>query len=29
MYPVRYEADYFEQRDRWRTGFRLILAIPW
>lgn len=29
MYPVRYEADYFEQPDRWRTGFRLILAIPW
>lgn len=29
MYPVRYEADYFEQPNRWTTGFRLILAIPW
>jgi hypothetical protein len=29
MYPVRYEADYFEQPNRWRTGFRFILAIPW
>jgi uncharacterized protein DUF4389 len=29
MYPVNYEADYVEERKRWRTGFRLILAIPW
>jgi hypothetical protein len=29
MYPVRYEADYFEQPSRRRTGFRFILAIPW
>ncbi len=29
MYPVRYEADYVEQQNRWITGFRLILAIPW
>jgi Domain of unknown function (DUF4389) len=29
MYPVRYEADYFENPNRWITGFRLILAIPW
>jgi hypothetical protein len=29
MYPVGYEADYFEQPNRWTTGFRLILAIPW
>lgn len=29
MYPVRYEADYAEQRLRVRTGFRFILAIPW
>jgi hypothetical protein len=29
MYPVTYEADYAEQQGRWRTFFRLILAIPW
>jgi hypothetical protein len=29
MYPVRYEADYVEERNRVRTGFRFILAIPW
>jgi len=29
MYPVRYEADFFENPNRWITGFRLILAIPW
>lgn len=29
MYPVRYEADYAERHDRWRTGFRFILIIPW
>jgi uncharacterized protein DUF4389 len=29
MYPVRYEADYVEERNRVRTFFRLILAIPW
>jgi hypothetical protein len=29
MYPVKYEADYAEERKRWRTGFRFILAIPW
>jgi len=29
MYPVKYEADYAEERKRWRTGFRFIVAIPW
>lgn len=29
MYPVGYEADYVEPRNRLRVGFRLILAIPW
>jgi Domain of unknown function (DUF4389) len=29
MYPVSYEADYKEEHNRWTTGFRLILAIPW
>jgi hypothetical protein len=29
VYPVRYEADYVEERDRIRTFFRLILIIPW
>ena len=29
VYPVRYEADYAEQRMRLRTGFRFVLAIPW
>ena len=29
MYPVTYEADYPQQRNRWTTGFRLILVIPW
>jgi uncharacterized protein DUF4389 len=29
MYPVRYEADYVEDRSRVRTFFRLILIIPW
>jgi hypothetical protein len=29
MYPVKYEADYAEDRKRWRTGFRFIVAIPW
>jgi len=29
MYPVRYYADYLERPDRWRTGFRFILIIPW
>ncbi len=29
MYPVKYEAEYVEQQGRWRTFFRLILAIPW
>ena len=29
MYPVGYEADYAEPRNRVRVGFRLILAIPW
>ena len=29
MYPITYEADYPERRNRWTTGFRLILAIPW
>ena len=29
MHPVTYEADYKEEHNRWTTGFRLILAIPW
>jgi hypothetical protein len=29
MYPVGYEADYVQPRNRLRVGFRLILAIPW
>jgi hypothetical protein len=29
MYGIQYEADYAEQQGRWRTFFRLILAIPW
>ena len=29
MYPVTYEADYLEQRDRLAVFFRLLLAIPW
>jgi len=29
MHPVSYEADYQEEHNRWTTGFRLILAIPW
>lgn len=29
MYRVSYEADYVEEQGRWRTFFRLILAIPW
>jgi Domain of unknown function (DUF4389) len=29
MYPVRYVADYTEERRRWTTFFRLLLAIPW
>jgi hypothetical protein len=29
MYPVSYEADYVAEQGRWRTFFRLILAIPW
>jgi hypothetical protein len=29
MYPVKYEADYAQERKRWRTGFRFIVAIPW
>lgn len=29
MYPLTYEADYIEERNRVQTGFRLILAIPW
>jgi hypothetical protein len=29
MYPVGYEADYVEPRNRLRVGFRFILAIPW
>jgi len=27
MYPVKYEADYVQERKRWRTGFRFIVAI--
>ena len=27
-YPVTFEADYVEQRNRLTTFFRLILAIP-
>jgi uncharacterized protein DUF4389 len=29
VYPLTYEADYVERRNRWRTGFRLLLAVPW
>ncbi|MCW2950924.1 MAG: hypothetical protein JWQ48_94 [Conexibacter sp.] len=29
MYPVAYEADFVEQRNRLTTFFRPILAIPW
>jgi hypothetical protein len=29
MYPVAYEADFVERRNRLSTFFRLILAIPW
>lgn len=29
MYPVIYEADYQERPNRWKTGFRFILVIPW
>ena len=29
MYPVRYEADYVEDRNRATTFFRWLLAIPW
>jgi hypothetical protein len=29
MYPVRYEADFTEERNRWKNFFRLVLIIPW
>ncbi len=29
MYPVRYTADYAEERNRGTTFFRWILLIPW
>lgn len=29
VYPVSYEADYQERPNRWTTGFRGILVIPW
>lgn len=29
MYPITYEADYPQERNRWTTGFRFILVIPW
>lgn len=29
MYPISYEADFNPEPDRWKTFFRLILAIPW
>jgi hypothetical protein len=29
MYPVRYEADFTEERSRAKNFFRLILIIPW
>jgi Domain of unknown function (DUF4389) len=29
MYPVRYEADFTEERNRWKSFFRLILIVPW
>jgi hypothetical protein len=29
VYPVRYIADYVQDRNRWTTFFRLLLAIPW
>src|SRR3954471_24522791 len=28
MYPVRFEADYVEHRDRLTTALRLVMAIP-
>jgi hypothetical protein len=28
-YPVRYEADYHQEQNRWITIFRPLLAIPW
>jgi uncharacterized protein DUF4389 len=28
MYPIRFEADYIEERNRVTTFFRLLLAIP-
>jgi hypothetical protein len=29
MYPISYEADFNPEPDRWKTFFRLLLAIPW
>ena len=29
MYPISYEADFNPTPNRWRTFFRIILAIPW
>jgi hypothetical protein len=29
MYPVAYEADHQERPNRWKTGFRFVLVIPW
>ncbi len=28
-YPVQYQVDYVEVRDRITTAFRLLIAIPW
>ena len=27
-YPVEFQLDYPEERNRWTVGFRLILAVP-
>jgi hypothetical protein len=29
VYPITYEADFNPTPNRWRTFFRLLLAIPW
>ena len=28
-YPIQYQVDYVEQRDRLTTFFRFLIAIPW
>jgi Domain of unknown function (DUF4389) len=29
MYPIAYEADFNPRPNRWTSGFRIILMIPW